>query len=58
MSVNVTYSPPSAIRPMAMPATAALSGTPASIIESVEAHTLAIDVEPFELMTSETRRSV
>jgi hypothetical protein len=32
-------------------------GTPASISDSVEAHTDAIEVEPFELRTSETRRS-
>ena len=40
-----------------MPATGALSGTPASIIESVDPQTEAIDVEPLELNTSETRRS-
>ena len=43
---------------MAMPATGALIGTPASIRDSVEAHTLAIDVEPLDSSTSETRRSV
>ena len=37
-----------------MPATGALSGTPASISDSVEAHTEAIEVEPLELSTSET----
>ena len=58
MSVRVTYLPPSAIIPIAIPATGALIGTPASISESVEAHTLAIDVEPFDSSTSETRRSV
>ena len=41
-----------------MPATGALSGTPPSIIESVEPHTDAIEVEPFELSTSETTRSM
>ncbi len=41
-----------------MPATGALSGTPASIIESVEPHTDAIEVEPFDASTSETTRSV
>ena len=35
--------------PIAMPATGALIGTPASISDSVEAQTLAIEVEPFEL---------
>ena len=40
-----------------MPATGALSGTPPSSIERVEPHTDAIEVEPFELSTSETMRS-
>ena len=37
-----------------MPATGALSGTPAASSDSVEAHTEPIDVEPFEPMASET----
>ena len=41
-----------------MPATGALIGTPASISESVEPHTDAIDDEPFDSMISETSRSV
>ncbi len=41
-----------------MPATGALIGTPASISESVDPHTDAIEVEPFELSTSDTTRSV
>ena len=41
-----------------MPATGALSGTPAAIIDSVEPQTEAIEVEPLEASTSETRRSV
>ena len=41
-----------------MPATGALIGTPASISESVEPHTDAIDVEPFDDSTSETTRIV
>ena len=41
-----------------MPATGALIGTPASISDSVEPHTDAIDVEPFDASTSETTRSV
>ena len=57
MSVSVTNLPSSAIMPIAMPATGALIGTPASIIDSVEPQTLAIDVEPFELRTSHTSRS-
>src|SRR5215211_7915796 len=43
MSVRVTYSPPSEMRPMAMPPTGALMGTPASISDRVEAHTEAIE---------------
>ena len=39
-----------------MPATGALIGTPASISDSVEPHTDAIDVEPFDDITSETTR--
>ena len=58
MSVSVTYSPPSAIMPMAIPATGDLIGTPASISESVDAHTEAIDVDPFDDSTSDTNRSV
>src|SRR6266540_3522774 len=57
MSVRVTNSPPSEIRPMAMPPTGALMGTPASISDRVEAHTDAIEVEPLDDSTSETSRS-
>jgi hypothetical protein len=42
---------------MAIPATGALIGTPASISDSELAHTDAMDVEPFDARTSETRRS-
>ena len=41
-----------------MPATGALIGTPASISESVEPHTDAIDEEPFDSRISDTSRSV
>jgi hypothetical protein len=41
---------------MAMPATAEDTGTPASIMANEPAHTLAIEVEPFEDTASETRR--
>ena len=41
-----------------MPATEPLIGTPASISESVEPQTEAIDVEPFDDSTSETTRIV
>ena len=57
MSVSVVYLPSAYTRPIAMPATGARSGTPPSIIDSVEPHTDAIEVEPFELRTSETMRS-
>ena len=39
-----------------MPATGALSGTPPSISDSDEAQTEPMEVEPLELMTSDTRR--
>ena len=41
-----------------MPETAARIGTPASINERLDEHTDPIDVEPFDDMTSDTRRSV
>jgi hypothetical protein len=58
MSVSVTNCSPSAIRPIAMPPTGAWIGTPASISDSVDAHTEAMDVDPFDSSTSETSRSV
>ena len=56
MSVRVTNSPCSAMRPMAMPATGSLIGTPASMRARVEPQTLAIDVEPLDESTSLTTR--
>ena len=60
MSVSATYwvlpSTSPEIRPMAMPATAARSGTPAWSSDSVEAQTEPIEVEPLEPMASETWR--
>ncbi len=41
-----------------MPATGALIGTPASISARVLAQTLAIEVEPLDDSTSDTRRMV
>ncbi len=41
-----------------MPATGALIGTPASISDSVEPHTLAIEDEPLDSRMSETTRIV
>jgi len=43
---------------MATPETGALIGTPVSISARVEPHTDAIEDEPLEASTSETRRSV
>ncbi len=60
MSVSVTYlvspSVSSLIRPIAMPATGALIGTPALMSDIVEAQTEPIEVEPFEPSASETCR--
>ena len=57
MSVRVVYLPSAKTSPMAMPATGALIGTPASMSESEDPQTDAIEVDPFEESTSETRRS-
>ena len=43
---------------MATPATGALIGTPASISDSVEPHTEAIELDPLDASTSETVRMV
>ena len=43
---------------MATPATGALMGTPASISDSVDPHTDAIELDPLEAITSETVRTV
>ena len=58
MSVRMMYSSPSLIRPMAIPATGALIGTPASISDSVEPHTEAIELEPLDSRMSDTTRIV
>ena len=49
---------PSLIRPIAMPATWAFIGTPASISARLPPQTEAIDEEPFDSVISETTRSV
>jgi hypothetical protein len=62
MSVSAMYSTlaPSAVsitsdtRPIAMPATGDLSGTPALSSDMVDAHTEPIEVEPLELSASDT----
>ena len=49
---------PSLISPMAIPATGLVSGTPASIIASEPPQTVAIELEPFDSVISETSRIV
>jgi len=49
---------PSLISPMATPATGAVMGTPASISERVLPQTEAIELEPLDSKTSETKRIV
>src|ERR671932_2857662 len=46
------------MRPIAMPATGRLIGTPASISDSDEPHTEAIDDDPFDSRMSDTTRIV
>ena len=58
MSVSVTYRPWSATKPMAMPATGASMAIPASNRDREEAHTEAMEEEPLEDRTSDTRRNV
>ncbi len=57
MSVKVTNWPSTEINPIAMPATGSEIGTPASISDRLDAHTDAIDVDPLDDRTSETRRN-
>jgi hypothetical protein len=58
MSVSKTALSSPVTNPMEMPATGARMGTPASINAKVLPHTDAIEVEPLELRTSETKRMV
>ena len=67
MSVRTAYLRPTpfsplpsgpSIRPMAMPATGALIGTPASISASVEPQVEPIEVEPFDSKTSDVSSMV
>ena len=54
MSV-ITANPSSSLtRPMAIPATAAFRGIPASIKARLEPQTLAIELEPLDSVISET----
>ena len=54
MSDRIAVLPSSIISPMAIPATGAKIGTPASIKAKVEPQVLAIEVEPLPDMISET----
>ena len=56
-AARVSPAPP-VMRPIAMPPTGFLIGTPASISASVLPHTDPIDVDPLLSSTSDTRRSV
>ena len=55
----MTANPSSSLtRPIAIPATAALSGIPASIKAKLEPHTLAIELDPLDSVISDTTRIV
>src|SRR5882672_7890220 len=56
MSDNTAYVSPSFTRPIATPATAALMGTPASIIDSEPPQMVAIDDDPLDSRMSDTMR--
>ena len=59
MSVSTCHLPSApVIKPMATPATGRLIGTPASINDKLEPQTEAIDEEPLDDNTSETKRMV
>ncbi len=58
MSVRMAKRLPSITRPIAMPATGCLIGTPASIIASVPEHAVAIDELPFDSRISLVTRIV
>src|SRR6476469_1665551 len=58
MSVRIAYFDPSLIRPIATPATAERSGTPASNNASDPQQTEAIDEDPLDSRMSDTMRIV
>ncbi|MNP69842.1 hypothetical protein D3C76_1659950 [compost metagenome] len=58
MSVRTANLSPSFTRPMAMPATGALTGTPASIRAREAPQTEAMELEPLDSVISETTRMV
>ena len=58
MSV-ITANPWSSLtKPIAIPATAALRGIPASMRAKLEPQTLAMELEPFDSVISDTTRMV
>ena len=58
MSDRTAKSSPSFIKPIAIPETEFLIGTPASINASDEPHTVAIEDDPFDSVISETNLMV
>ena len=58
MSVKTAKSFSSLIRPIAIPATGFVIGTPASIKEREVPHTEAIELEPLDSVISETTLKV
>ena len=58
MSERTAYLSPSMIRPIAMPATGDLIGTPASMSDRHPPQTAAIEDEPFDSSVSLTMRIV
>ena len=58
ISVRMVKFSPSFTRPMATPETGALMGTPASIRDRVLAQVLAMEEDPLDSSTSDTRRMV
>ena len=58
ISVKIATLSSSFTRPIAIPATGALIGTPASNNDKQPEHTEAIDEEPFDSVISETTRMV
>ncbi len=58
ISLKTATRPPSITSPIAIPATAFLTGTPASMSARLPPHTVAIELEPFDSRMSETSRTV
>ena len=58
ISVRTANLLPSLIKPIAIPATGAAVGTPASIIDRLEPQTDAIELEPFDSVISDTTRKL